>query len=444
MRSLTREVETPVVTTAGAPWPVTMRFGPGGQATVAGAGLMDIARRFGTPAYVMDEADVRLRCRAYRAALPRAEVAYAAKAFLCRAIAAWVRSEGMSLDVCSAGELAVARAAGFPVEKIIFHGNAKTPGELRYALDEGVGRLVVDDIAEINRLAALMPAGRRQKVLIRVIPDVEAGAHAAIRTGGEDQKFGLSIASGAAAEAVRRVLGQPRLELVGLHCHLGSQIVSTDPYERAARVMVRLLAAIREEHGVVLPQLDLGGGHGIAYVSGEPALSPSRLALAAATVVERCTAAGLPVPRLTVEPGRAITGPAGVTLYRVIAVKKALRHTYVAVDGGMSDNPRPALYGSRYEIRMIGRATRAGERDYTIVGHHCEAGDTLAEGVRLPADIRPGDVLVVAATGAYNHSMASTYNMTGRPPVVAVSHGRARLVVRREGQEDLMRRDVGL
>jgi diaminopimelate decarboxylase len=421
-----------------------MRFDADGRAAIGGLDLIEVAKRFGTPAYVMDETDVRLRCRTYRAALPEAEIVYAAKAFLCRAMAGWIRTEGLGLDVCSGGELAVARSVGFPGSKIIFHGNAKTPQELRAAIDAGVGRIVVDNIAEINRLAALIPAGRRQKVLVRVVPDIEAGACAAIRTGGEDQQFGLSIATGAAGDAVSRVLAQPRLELAGLHCHLGSQITGVEPYEQAARVLVEQLARIRDAHGVVLPQLDLGGGHAIAYTAGQSGLTPARLAGVAATVEQRSAGLCLPAPRLTLEPGRAISGPAGVTLYRVITIKKGMRRTYVAVDGGMGDNPRPAMYGSQYDMRMIGRRTTAGDRDFTVVGHHCETGDTLARGVRLPADIRAGDVLVVAATGAYNHSMASTYNMTGRPPVIAISRGAARPVVRREVPEDLMRRDVGL
>jgi diaminopimelate decarboxylase len=431
--------------TMSGPWSATTRFRPDGSAVIGDVSLLDLATRFGTPAYIMDETDVRLRCRSYRAALPGVEIAYAAKAFLCRAMAGWVRSEGLSLDVCSGGELAVARSVGFPAGDIIFHGNAKTPHELHEAVRQGVGRIVVDNAAEINRLAALVPLGVRQKVLIRVIPDIEAGAHAAIRTGGEDQKFGLSIMGGAAGDAVSRVLRQSRLELVGLHCHIGSQIVTARPYEEAARIMVEQLVRIREAHGVTLEQLDLGGGHGIGYVSGDHALSLAEFATGIiATVGERCAGFRFPVPRLTVEPGRAISGPGGVTLYRVISVKKGLRHTYVAVDGGMSDNPRPALYGSRYEVRLIGRKAQVGMRPVTVVGHHCEAGDTIAEDVPLPADIRPGDVVVLAATGAYHHSMASTYNMTGRPPVVAVSRGKARLVVRREMADDLMRRDVGL
>ncbi|WP_220183275.1 diaminopimelate decarboxylase [Sphaerisporangium album] len=426
------------------PWSATTVFEPDGDATVSGASLTAIANRFGTPTYVVDETDVRGRCRAYRAALPDAEIAYAAKAFLCRAMAGWIRAEGLGLDVCSGGELAVARASGFPAERILFHGNAKTPHELQYAVAEGVGRIVVDNIAEINRLAALVPAGRRQKVLIRVIPDIDAGVCAAVRTGGEDQKFGLSIATGAAGDAVGRVLAQPRLRLAGLHCHLGSQICAPEPYEAAARVMVEQMARIREGHGIALPELDLGGGHGIAYLEGEHGLDiPSYARRLTAAVEDRCAGLGLPAPRLIVEPGRAISGPAGLTLYRVISLKKGLNRTYVAVDGGMSDNPRHALYGAPYEMRLIGRRTHAGTRAVTVVGHHCEAGDTLAEDVPLPADVHPGDLIAVAATGAYHHSMASTYNLTGRPPVVAVGEAGPRLVVRREDPDDLMRRDVG-
>ncbi|GAA4579690.1 diaminopimelate decarboxylase [Planotetraspora phitsanulokensis] len=436
---------TVMTETAHGPWSATTRFRHDGTATVGNVSLMEIVHRFGTPLYVIDETDVRLRARAYRAALPSAEIAYAAKAFLCRAMASWLSSEGLSLDVCSAGELAVARSVGFPASKIIFHGNAKTPHELHLAVEQRVGRIVVDSVDEIHRLAALVPAGYRQKVLIRVIPDIEAGESAAVRTGGENQKFGLSVATGGAGDAVSRVLRQPRLQLVGLHCHLGSQITSVEPFERAARAMIEHLAGVWKTHGVALPQLDLGGGHGIAYRPGDSRLNLDAFAARVTDAVEeRAAGLGLPVPRLTIEPGRAIAGTAGVTLYRVISVKKGLGHTYVAVDGGMSDNPRPALYGSRYEVKLIGRASHEGDREVTVVGHHCEAGDVIAEDVPLPADLHPGDVLAVAATGAYHHSMASTYNLTCRPPVVAVGQSKARLVVRRESLEDLTRRDVGL
>ncbi|WP_433428424.1 diaminopimelate decarboxylase [Nonomuraea sp. CA-141351] len=432
---------------AAEPWSATTRFRP--VACVGGVPLMDIVERFGTPAYVVDEADVRGRCRAFRTALPGADILYAAKAFLCRAMATWVRQEGLGLDVCSGGELAIARSVGFPADRIVFHGNAKTPHELAEAVEYGVGRIVVDNLAEVVRLAMLVPPGHRQKVLVRVIPDIEAGAHAAIRTGGEGQKFGLSIASGDAAAAVARVLRQPELELVGLHCHLGSQIRSLEPYEQAARIMVEQLAAIRDAYGIALPQLDLGGGQGIAYLEGEHGLTPDEYATTVTKAIEeRCATLHLPVPRLTIEPGRSISGPAGLTLYRVIAVKRTIDRThdrtFVAVDGGMSDNPRPSLYGARYAARLIGRRSAMADRPATLVGHHCEAGDVIAENVPLPADIRPGDVIAVPATGAYHYSMASTYNLTGRPPVIAVAEGAARMVVRREEIDDLLRRDVGL
>ncbi|MET7332701.1 diaminopimelate decarboxylase [Nonomuraea sp. NPDC005650] len=425
------------------PWPATTGFRP--VAATGGVPLMDIVERFGTPAYVVDEADVRGRCRAWRTALPDADILYAAKAFLCRAMATWIRQEGLGLDVCSGGELAIARSVGFPAERIVFHGNAKTPHELAEAVEYGVGRIVVDNLAEIPRLAMLVPPGSRQKVLLRIIPDVEAGAHAAIRTGGQDQKFGLSLDSGEAGAAVARVLRQPELRLAGLHCHVGSQIRTTEPYERAVRIMAEQLAAIRDTYKIVLPQLDLGGGMGIAYLASEQGLTPDEYATAVTkTLQERCAALDLPVPRLTVEPGRSISGPAGLTLYRVIAVKRTLTRTFVAVDGGMSDNPRPSLYGARYTARLIGRRSARTDRRVTLVGHHCEAGDVIAEDVPLPSDIKPGDVIVVPATGAYHHSMASTYNLTGRPPVIAVADGAARLVVRREEIDDLLRRDVGL
>ncbi|WP_344487301.1 diaminopimelate decarboxylase [Nonomuraea monospora] len=425
------------------PWSATTRFQP--VASTGGVPLMRIAERHGTPAYVVDEADVRERCRAFRAALPDATILYAAKAFLCRAMATWIRQEGLGLDVCSGGELAIARSVGFPAGRIVFHGNAKTPHELLEAVRYGVGRIVVDNLAEIVRLAALVPPGSRQKILLRVVPDIEAGACAAVRTGGEGQKFGLSIATGDLAAAVDRVLRRPELELAGLHCHLGSQIGAAEPYGRAVRVMVEQLARVRDTHGVVLPELDLGGGQGIAYLPAEHGLTPAEYAATVLKALEEsCAELGLPVPRLSVEPGRSISGPAGLTLYRVIAVKRTLMRTYVAVDGGMSDNPRPSLYGARYTARLIGRAATAPDREVTLVGHHCEAGDVLAENVPLPADLRAGDVVAIPATGAYHYSMASTYNLTGRPPVIAVVDGAARVVVRREEIDDLLRRDVGL
>ncbi|MDT3398049.1 diaminopimelate decarboxylase [Streptomyces sp. B1866] len=437
----------PDAVSPGPVWPASAQTLPSGELAVGGVPLAELADRFGTPAYVLDEDEVRARARAWRAALPGADVAYASKAFLCRAMVSWMDDEGLSLDVCSAGELELAAVTGFPAGRITLHGNAKSPEELRAALRLGVGRIVVDSTGEISRLAALLPATGtpRQRVLLRVVPGVEAGAHKAVRTGVEDQKFGVPITGGVAEDAIARILGQPALQLAGLHCHLGSQIAGVEPYVTAVRRLVSLLARVRDRHGVTLPELDLGGGFAIAYRDGDPAFDPRVYADRVVPELHaRCAEAGLPVPRLAVEPGRWIAGPAGVALYRVLAVKTGAARTFVAVDGGMSDNPRPALYGARYTVRLAGRGSAAPPRRVTVVGRHCEAGDVLAEDVELPADVRPGDLLAVPAAGAYHLSMASSYNLVGRPPVAAVSGGRARLLVRRETLADLRARDLGL
>ncbi|MFI6470878.1 diaminopimelate decarboxylase [Streptomyces sp. NPDC050516] len=426
-------------------WPAsTARLGHGGLA-VGAVPLAEIAERFGTPAYVLDEGEVRERCRTYRSAFPEAEVLYAAKAFLCRAMAHWVDEEGLGLDVCSAGELELAVTAGFPAERIVLHGNAKSPHDIEAALRLGVGRIVIDSPSEIARLAAAVGPHGHQKVMVRVVPGISAGGHDKIRTGTDDQKFGLSLTDGHAQHAIARILGQPQLELTGLHCHLGSQITTVKPYLSAVRRMVGLMARLRDVHGIVLPELDMGGGHGVAYRPGEDGLDITTLARRMrAELAESCAAAGLDVPRLLVEPGRAVVGPAGVALYRVLAVKRTGDNLFVAVDGGMSDNPRPALYGVRYAPRLIGRASTAHACKATVVGRHCEAGDVLASAVDLPGDVHPGDLLAVPVAGAYQLSMASGYNMVGRPPVVAVADGHARLLVRRESLEDFRSRDVGL
>ncbi|MET8275039.1 diaminopimelate decarboxylase [Streptomyces sp. NPDC005096] len=426
-------------------WPRSTRPEADGDVSVGGVSLAEAADRFGTPVYVLDEQDVRERCRTYRTAFPEADIVYAAKAFLCRALAHWVHEEGLGLDVCSAGELALAVTTGFPPENIVMHGNAKSPEDLRTAIRLGVGRIVVDSASEIARLAAITPADTRQKVMVRVVPGIAAGGHAKVRTGTDDQKFGLSITDGSAQHAVTRILDQRHLELVGLHCHIGSQIAAVKPYVVAVRRMVGLMARIRDQHGIALPQLNIGGGHAIAYRPGEESMNVAVLAgRVRAELEDGCARAGLPVPRLTLEPGRALVGPAGVAVYHVLAVKRTGEHTFVAVDGGMSDNPRPALYGVQYAPRLIGRPSSAPPRLVTVVGRHCEAGDVLADDVALPGDIRPGDLLAVPAAGAYHLSMASGYNMIGRPPVVAVSDGTARVLVRRESLDDMSRRDIGL
>ncbi len=425
-------------------WPAsTTRLAHGGLA-VGGVSLAEAAERFDTPLYVLDEGEVRGRCRTYRDAFPGADVLYAAKAFLSRAMVRWVQEEGLGLDVCSAGELELAVTAGFPPERIVLHGNAKSPRDLAAALRLGVGRIVIDGPSEIARIAAAVGPGGRQKVMVRVVPGVSAGGHDKIRTGTEDQKFGLSLTDGGAQHAIARILGRPRLELTGLHCHIGSQITDVKPYLVALRRMVGLMARVRDTHGIVLPELDMGGGHGVAYRPGEPALDLPALARRMRTeLIGGCAAAGLTVPRLLIEPGRAVVGPAGVVLYRVLAVKHTGEKVFVAVDGGMSDNPRPALYGVRYAPRLIGRASAAEPRTAIVVGRHCEAGDVLAADVELPGDVRPGDLLAVPVAGAYQLSMASGYNLVGRPAVVAVHGGAARVLVRRETLEDFRSRDIG-
>ncbi|GAB3967312.1 diaminopimelate decarboxylase [Actinoallomurus acanthiterrae] len=361
-------------------------------------------------------------------------------------MARWIAEEGLELDVCSAGELAVARSVRFPAERILMHGNGKTPEDLRAALSYGVSRIVVDCLSEITRLAALTGRdGPAQQVLIRVTPGVDGHTHRAVATGVEEQKFGFSLASGAAAEAVRRVLAQPALALIGLHCHIGSQITGITAYQQAARRMAGLLAAIRDEHGVVLPHLDLGGGFAVPYLQGEHGLDPCTLAEPLiAALRSACDSHRIPMPRVTLEPGRTISARAGVTLYRVLGVKHtAAGRVFVTVNGGMSDNPRPSLYGARYSIRLVGRHAAPGQRFVTVAGRHCEAGDVLVEDAELPADLRPGDLLASASTGAYHHSMASNYNLVPRPPVVGVRAGESRLLIRRETETDLLIRDVG-
>ncbi|CAL2071944.1 Diaminopimelate decarboxylase [Streptomyces murinus] len=437
--------ELPTTTDTLSVWPASTTEPRAGDLAVGGVPLAEVADRFGTPVYILDEAEVRDRCRTYRHAFPDTEVLYAAKAFLCRAMARWMEEEGLGLDVCSAGELELAVTTGFPPERIVLHGNAKTPRDLEAALRLGVGRVVIDSPSEIARLAAAVGPDGKQKVMVRVVPGISAGGHDKIRTGTEDQKFGLSIRDGYALHALTRILDQPNLELTGLHCHLGSQITGVKPYLTAVRRMVGLMARLYGQYGVVLPELDLGGGHGIAYRPGEEALDLTSLARKVrAELADACASAGLPVPRLIIEPGRAISGPAGIALYRVLSVKHTGEHVFVAVDGGMSDNPRPALYGVRYAPRLIGRHSAADPVRTSVVGRHCEAGDVLAADAELPSDLRPGDLLAVPVAGAYHLSMASGYNLVGRPPVVAVRDGRARLLVRRESLEDIRRRDVGL
>jgi diaminopimelate decarboxylase len=428
---------------AAGVWPHTASQAPDGEISVGGLQLSELAETYGTPACVLDEADVRHRCRAYHAAFPSAEVVYTGKAFLCRAMAQWIAREGLSLGVCSAGELAVAAAVGFPAGRIILHGHAKSPEDLHAAFRYGVGRIAADSIAEITRLAAQAQHG--QQVLVRVAPGMDSRAYQTVAPGTGDQKFGFSLSSGAATDAVRRVLDHPELRLVGLHYHVGSQLTDVAAYEAAARALIGLMAAVRDTTGVALPELNLGGGRATPCVIGDEDFDRDGFARRIRQVITaECARSRVPVPRLVIEHGPAIVGRAGVTLYRVLAIKHAPGgQTFVAVDGGLTDNPGPVWYGSGYRVRAL-RPSTAPDQAMTVVGRNSEAGEAIAADVPLPEDVRPGDVLAVPGTGAYNHSMASNYNMVGRPPVIAVRDGTGRVLVRRETVSDLLSRDVGL
>ncbi|OJZ72633.1 diaminopimelate decarboxylase [Mycobacterium paraffinicum] len=424
-------------------WPITAHPDEQGGLCIGDVPLADIADEFGTPAYVIDETDFRSRARRYRKSLRGVQVVYAGKSLLTTAVARWARDEGLGIDVCSAGELAVALAGGVDPARIVMHGNAKSPDELREAVRVGVGRIVLDSCMEIAYLAGL--ARRRQPVLIRVTPDIDIHGHRAVTTGVSDQKFGFTLAGGHAAEAVRRVLAHPILDLVGLHCHIGSQVTDPALYGEAIHRLIAAMADIRARHGVILTELNLGGGHAIPYVPGDRELDLDALARVIEDALdEACAAEHFPRPSVVVEPGRAISGRAGVTLYRVCSVKtQSGGRTFVAVDGGMSDNPRVSLYGARYTVALANRQPLGLKQLVTVAGRHCEAGDEIARDIELPADVRAGDLLAVACTGAYHHSMASNYNMVARPAVVGVSDGRARELVRRETVADLLARDRG-
>jgi diaminopimelate decarboxylase len=455
-------------------WPRSARRA-GGVLTVGGLDVRDLAAEFGTPLFICDEDDFRQRCRSYREAFgAQAGVFYAAKAFCCRGVLRWVTEEGLGVDVCTGGELEVALQAGVPPEMITLHGSNKLESELARALDVGVGHIVVDSFEEIARLAYLtdLPVpGRgariadgpgangdahgngaggpgpasRPRVLVRVTTGVEAHTHEFVATAHDDQKFGFSLSSGAADEAVRRVLACPGVDLAGLHSHIGSQIFDTDGFEAAARRVLGLAVRIRDEHGIVISELNLGGGLGIAYTPDDDPADVKVIAQNLHEIVRgQCAAAGLGMPRLTVEPGRAIAGPGTVTLYEVGTVKDVdgLR-TYVSVDGGMSDNIRTALYDASYSATLAGRASVAEPLLARVVGKHCESGDIVVKDEFLPADVQPGDLLAVPGTGAYCRSMASNYNHVPRPPVVAVRDGVARVIVRRETEADLLALDVG-
>ncbi|MFD0556146.1 diaminopimelate decarboxylase [Stackebrandtia endophytica] len=433
-------------------WAQTVQRGDDGRLTIGGVSVEQLAQEYGTPAYLLDEADFKHRLAEFRdafaAVFDTGAVYYAGKAFLCKAVARWVAEAGVNLDICTEGELAVALAADFPADRLTFHGNNKSPGELLAALEAGVGRIVLDSYDEIDRLTDL---ARRldvsPAVLLRVKAGVEAHTHEYIATAHEDQKFGLSLT--AAAEAAGRIVADGVLRLNGLHSHIGSQIFDTGAFEVAARRVIGLHHSIQNDYDVELPQLCLGGGFGMAYTTQDDPRSPSELADALRKIIDHeCAALGIEMPAISVEPGRAICGPSTFTLYRVGTVKPVdldggRIRSYVSVDGGMSDNLRTALYDASYSATLASRLSEAPPVLARVVGKHCESGDIVVKDEFLPSDVTAGDLIAVPGTGAYCRSMASNYNHVPRPPVIAVADGAARVIVRRETVADLLRLDVG-
>ena len=440
----------------------------GGELSIQGLPVSALAAEFGTPLFVLDENDFRARARGFKTAFDEAfkdlcggvDVYYAGKAFLCTEVARWVTDEGLRLDTCSGGELAVAGAAKVPAANLSLHGNNKSAAEITRAIEMGMGRLVIDSLDELDRVISIADAmDKTAQVMLRITPGVHASTHEAIATAHEDQKFGLSIlddASGSspALRAVAQAIEAKNINLLGLHAHIGSQIFEAEGFAMVARTMLGLLARIREIHGVSLPELDLGGGYGIAYTSEDHPSTPAKLAGQMAEVVSAtCAELELDCPRISIEPGRAIAGPSTFTLYEA-GVRKDVQvedetgalhpRRYISVDGGMSDNPRPVLYDAQYTAVLASRMTQSDAIISRVVGKHCESGDIVVKDVYLPEDVAAGDLLAVPATGAYCWALSSNYNYLTRPAVAAVRDGQARLIVRRETETDLLARDMGV
>jgi diaminopimelate decarboxylase len=419
-----------------------------GVLTVAGVPVDQVVDEYGSPVFILDERHFRSSARSYVQAYAGADVYYAAKAFLTTRIARWATDEGLRIDVCTVGEMEVALRAGVPAGSLLFHGNNKSVPELRRALEVGVGRIVIDSFDEIDRLSRLAAeTGSRPMVMVRVTVGVEAHTHEFIATAHEDQKFGLALADGVAQKAAERVADDPNLQLVGLHSHIGSQIFDAAGFEVAAHRMAGLVARLVQD-GHAIEELNLGGGMGIAYTADDDPPNVVDMAKQLQSIVAReCELADVSVPRLAVEPGRAIVGSAGITVYEVGTVKPVdlggRSRLYVSVDGGMSDNIRTALYDADYTVVLANRESSAAPALARVVGKHCESGDVVVRDAWLPEDVRPGDLLAVAATGAYCRSMASNYNYLPRPGVVAVADGRSSVVLRRETIDDMLSGDPG-
>jgi diaminopimelate decarboxylase len=434
----------------GTLWSSGVAKDENGVLKLAGLSVIEIANQVGTPAYVVDEADLRARARAFAEAFDGWDVYYAAKSFLCTTVARWVAEEGLGIDVCTGGELTVVQRAGIDLRRVGLHGNNKSVEELTYALTAGVGRIILDSFDEINRLSALGERLQiRPRVMIRATTGVEAHTHEYIATAHEDQKFGFSIAGGSAAAALLTCQQHPWLDLIGIHSHIGSQIFDAEGFEVAARRTLRLHADFATQTGIELGEMDLGGGFGIAYTSVDTPSTPAALSEDLRGIIDHeCSALGIAVPHLSIEPGRAISGPSTFALYRVGTVKPVsldggASRLYVAVDGGMSDNIRTALYAAEYSATLASRLSTAPPVLARVVGKHCEGGDILVRDEFLPADIAPDDLLAVPGSGAYSRSMASNYNHVPRPPVIAVRDGQISTLIRRETIEDLLALDAG-
>lgn len=420
-----------------------------GHLTIGGADTVELARQFGTPLYVFDEATIRNTMREYNASMKKfyngaGLVAYASKAFSCKEIYRIAKDEGCGIDVVSAGELYTALSVDFPAGKIFYHGNNKTVSELVYAIESGVGRIVVDNLTELERISEIAASQNKVvPILIRVKPGIDAHTHDFIRTGQIDSKFGFALETGEALEAVKYIKEHKSVELKGIHCHIGSQIFEVSPFELAAEVMVGFMNTVKQETGIILTELNLGGGFGIKYVpENDPVPYMGYMELVSKVVHDACEKYGLDIPFIVIEPGRSIVGPAGITLYTVGGVKDIPNiRTYVSVDGGMTDNPRYILYQSVYEALVANKAAQPKDAVVTLAGRCCESGDLVGEGMSIQ---RPevGDVVAVLATGAYNYSMASNYNRVPRAAAVMVKDAQARLIIRRESMEDLVKNDI--
>ena len=420
-----------------------------GHLTVGGIDTVELAHEYGTPLYVMDEDLIREHCRSFKQSMDKyyggkGLVCYASKAFCCKAMCKIMLEEGLGLDVVSEGELYTALSVGFPAEKLCFHGNNKTDHELSYALEQGVGRIIVDNIFELDRLNALAEkTGKTANIMYRIKPGIDAHTHNFIMTGQIDSKFGFALETGEAYEAVKKAISASHINLVGLHCHIGSQIFDIDPFVKAAEVMLTFIAKIKNELGFEVKELNLGGGFGIKYTEEDaPVAYEKYMEKVSAKVAEVCAEQKLTQPFILIEPGRSIAAPAGITLYTV-GGKKVIPNirTYVSVDGGMGDNPRYALYQSKYDVEVANKADLPKSEVVTVAGKCCETGDLIGEGMPIQP-VEPGDILAVLATGAYNYSMSSNYNRIPKPAVVMVSDGKSRVAVKRETLEDIVRNDL--